>query len=205
MFSRQLLASSSGKHVHNVRSLMLTLFVIFIFTSCYSIYDNVDSYEKWASRIRERLSGKEGQYFVHSIDRNKIRDGFVKLSNETLMKQVEGRSERMVWLEGKTLHLYNMSNFLDAVDKNTMITSFREGIRCYSDNSFYRDGKKYENEIVFYGAIFTFFDSVIIHTLQSSNIKSNALYQKTIIDTGRRAFFSKYGGVGEKETKQEDF
>jgi hypothetical protein len=158
---------------------------------------------KWAVDVLSRLDGKESNHFVYSIDRNKVREGFVKQLKVAHMKNLQNRSDRMVWMEGKHLHMYNMSSFFETPPER-MIQAFKDGIAGYSTNAFYQDTKKYRYEIVFYGAVFTFFDSVVIHSLDH-DVGAQPADHVTTIETGRREYFRKAGAVAKRVAEEPDF
>lgn len=157
---------------------VLLLIIVVMLMAC-SEY-KMDSFESWCNYQSEDIEAD-----VVSIDRNAIRKDFVKFLNDMYMKKVEGRIDRMVWMEGRHLHIENLST-LFVIEPSEIINRYRSGIIQYRENKI----KDYM-ERCFYGVIFNFFDDVTIHSGELDNLGVNWKYKNTLIETKRRKYFSK--------------
>jgi len=155
------------------------LFIIIVMLIACSEY-KMDSFESWCN-----YQLKDIEADVVSIDRNAIRKDFVKFLNDMYMKKMEGRIDRMVWMEGKHLHIENLST-LFVIEPSEIINQYRSGIIQYKENNI-----KDNMERCLYGAIFNFFDDVTIHSGERDNLGANWKYTNTLIETKRREYFLK--------------
>jgi hypothetical protein len=116
-----------------------------------------------------------------SFDGNAIRDDFVRVLNDAMMKKVDGRADRMVWRKGTDLHVENLSSLME-IDEEKVIAAWRRGITRENAGRFTDPADQ-----CLYGTITSMFDSVTIHSKHWGSLRLKIVSEdKTVLDTQRR-------------------
>ena len=155
--------------------------------SCSS--HEIDTFDKFCEGIIGVNLQKKYQPFwsaVFSVSYNgeAIRDDYVKFLNSSYMKDVEGRTDRMVWRDRAVLHLKNIFSFFHG-DKEAFVNQWRSGMQRAPRSELTNDGDK-----CLFGTAVQLFDQVSIHTLTSKAGLALDTDAVTTIATDRRKHFS---------------
>jgi len=161
----------------------LILFPIFLYGGCTE--HKVDTAQEWC----EQISGVdlESKYskpwtfiFSVSFDEEAIRDDYTNMLNKLHLEKVDNRSPKMAWRDGTELHLVNLSSLMD-IEPDEIIHQWKDGIE---------KAKIFQNsdpmEKCLYGTLFSLFDSLHIHSMQSDAFGKNWKDNVTIINTDRK-------------------
>ena len=144
--------------------IVLVMFFVLLFNSCYT--HKIDTAQEWCEQIsgvdlNDKYNPPWSLFFGVHISEESIRDDYAKILNDLYMKQVQHRIEkidRMVWREGKNLHMTNLSSFFIVVEPSSMVNEIKEGIEDSCNFKIEDKARK-----CLYGTMVTLFDKVIIH------------------------------------------
>ena len=142
-----------------IRTLLLAP-AIATLTGC--TFHDIDTFPKWCEQIKGvdlQQKYSQGVLFSVSVNEEAVREDFVKFLNALYVQKVPNRTLRMVWREGKTLHVVNLSN-VRVRDREKIINEFKKGISLYNQNQFIDKGGP-----CLYGTIVSLFDNLTIHSM----------------------------------------
>lgn len=165
-----------------------------LLVGCYE--HKVNTYKGWCERlsdINEGNSDPDQAYrpfwaVIYSvrIDRDEIRDDFVKFLNDAYMEKVQKRAPRMVWRVGKVLHVVNLSS-LFVVEPGDFLADWKKGIAKAQS---LKEMDHADNCL--WGTVFQLFDSVQIHSLTHDPPRDYWGDSVTALPTDRKKILAKY-------------
>lgn len=174
--------------------LIFLIMAMVALTSCSN--HEVDTVQEWCEHILGvDLEKKYRKWWVPtpifsvSFKKEAIRDDITESINSTYMEKAGGRADRMAWREGKILHIVNLSS-LFVIDPEEIIEAYSEGIQ----NAFTHSLDNEADEC-FYGTILTFFDQVMIHSLEYDALGAMEADNVTVIETRREEYFKPLGNA----------
>ena len=163
---------------------VLVLMAVGLLASC-SNYE-VNTTERWCEHLLSDggLAEKHAPFWAVlpsvSFNGDAIRDDFVRFMNDSMMEKVQGRIERMVWREGPTLHIENLSSLME-IDPAEVINGWRSGIEQDTRGKLTDPADQ-----CLYGTVTSMFNSVIIHTKQWDSMGLKVVSEdETVLDTER--------------------
>ncbi len=125
----------------------------------------VDTFSEWCEQItgvdlEEKYSPFWAVIFSVSFDGNGVRDDYVQFLNNTLLKVVENRADRMAWRDGADLHLQNVSGLMD-VEPEVAISDWQAGIARHLNSE-----SEDDSDVCFFGTVASMFDGVTIYSTE---------------------------------------
>src|ERR1017187_106645 len=170
------------------RGIAVVLTCIFL-VGCYE--HKVNTLEAWCEQVNgvdleEKYRPFWAVIFSVKIEREAVRDDFVKLLNDTDMKKAQKRFPKMAWREGMVLHLVNPSS-LFVVEPSEFISLWRKGIAKAQSLK-----PMDPADTCLWSATFTLFDSVQIHSAETDPFSANWGDSVTAIPTDRQKIYAKY-------------
>lgn len=166
-----------------MNKIIVCLPLFLLFASC-SNYE-VNTTERWCEHLTEdNLAEKHAPFWAVlpsvSFNGNAIRDDFVNMLNKVMMTTVQGRIDRMVWRDGTSLHIENLSSLME-VDQDEVISGWRDGIEKDKAGQ-----HKDTADQCLYGTASSMFDSVTIHSKHWDSMGMKVVSEDiTTIDTER--------------------
>jgi hypothetical protein len=158
------LVVSGSWSVTRLRHSAALLIIVCLFFGCYDY--EVNTFQAWCERLTEINDGNHPDethrpfwaiiYSVR-IDRDKIRDDFVKFLNDGYEEKVQKRAPRIVWREGKVLHVVSLSSFF-VEEPGEFIADWKKGITKAQSLQ-----KMNDTDNCLWNTVFLLFDSVQIH------------------------------------------
>jgi hypothetical protein len=154
-----ILAQPQRTALFRPRLLSLVVFP-WVVSACYEV--KVDTLERWCENSSGTdLTGKYAPAWILlpsvSFDHSAVRADYTRIMDSLALDQVQGRSDRMAWLEGTTLHLESPSDLM-MIAPESVLAGWKSGL----DRA--REGRSSDDadECVFSTAA-SLFDTVTIH------------------------------------------
>jgi hypothetical protein len=148
----------------------------------------IDTFEKYCEGVvgvdlQKKYEPFWSAAFSISCKADAVRDDYVRIVNEMYMKDVAGRTKRMLWRNRSTLHLTNPSSFFQ-LDPKAFIEEWRSGIQRSLRSKPENDPDK-----CLFGTAAQLFDELEIHTLTSKVGLVLDTDTVTSLPTNRRTHF----------------
>ncbi len=143
-------------------------------------FHEIDTFPKWCEQIKGIDLEKKyspGGLFSVLVNEEAVRDDFVKFLNSLYSENVPNRTLRMVWREGTTLHVVNLSTVMIR-DRAKIISEFKKRISRYNQNHFVDKGGP-----CLYGTIAVLFDNLTIHSMVTDQRGSKWTDTPTVLST----------------------
>jgi hypothetical protein len=146
----------------------------------------VDTAEKWCSWITDENALEKHTPFwsvvpSFSFNADAIRNDFALTLDGLYMQKIENRSDRMVWVDQKNLHLYSLSSFF-VLSSEEFDASWREPLD-EAKHAKYRS--RTDPGVCVFGTVSMFFDHVYIHHLDFDTLGTLTGETITEIDNER--------------------